>query len=125
MLADRDAMATVPVKNLAQARSFYEETLGLEPLETEQQGVQRYRTGDSTILVYESAFAGTNQATAVSWRLGDELDPVLSELRGKGVTFEHYDIPGAQREGDIHVAGRLRAAWFKDPDGNIINISND
>lgn len=125
MLGDREAMATVPVKSLAKARPFYEQTLGLRPEGSMPDGVQRYRTGDSTILVYESAFAGTNRATAVSWRLGDDLDPVITDLRRKGVKFERYDIPGAQLEGDVYVAGPMRAAWFKDPDGNIINISND
>jgi len=123
MLVDGEVMATVPVKNLAKAKPFYERTLGLEPLDG-MQGVQHYRTGDSTLLVYESPFAGTNQATAVSWKLGDDLDPVLSDLKGKGVKFEHYDFPGSRLEGDVHVAGDMRAAWFKDPDGNIININN-
>jgi catechol 2,3-dioxygenase-like lactoylglutathione lyase family enzyme len=124
MLASREAMATVPVKNLAKARSFYEKTLGLAPLPSDEPGVQGYRAGESTILVYESAFAGTNQATAVTWPLGKELDPVLKDLKSKGVAFEHYDIPGMTHEGDVHVAGDVRVAWFKDPDGNIFNVGN-
>jgi len=124
MLADRKALATVPVKSLDKARPFYERTLGLEPLESPEHGVQNYRAGDSTIVVYESQFAGTNQATAVTWPLGEDLEPVVRELKAKGVTFEHYDMPGITRQGDVHVAGRTRVAWFKDPDGNIINIGN-
>ena len=124
MLANRQAMATVPVKNLTKARAFYEKTLGLAPLPSDEQGVQGYRAGDSTILVYESAFAGTNQATAVTWPLGKELDSVIKDLKSKGVAFEHYDIPGMTLEGDVHVAGDMRAAWFKDPDGNIFNLGN-
>jgi catechol 2,3-dioxygenase-like lactoylglutathione lyase family enzyme len=124
MLADRKALATVPVKSLAKARRFYEGTLGLEPVDGTERGVQNYRAGDSTIVVYESAFAGTNQATAVTWPLGDDLEPVVRELKAKGVTFEHYDLPGITLQGDVHVAGPTRVAWFKDPDGNIINIGN-
>ncbi len=124
MLADRKALATVPVKSLAKARPFYERTLGLQPIGTSEPGVQNYRAGDSTIVVYESAFAGTNQATAVTWPLGDDLEPVVRDLKAKGVAFEHYDLPGITLQGDVHVAGRTRVAWFKDPDGNIINIGN-
>lgn len=46
------------------------------------------------------------------------------ELKDKGVAFEHYDFPGMVLEGDVHVMGELKAAWFKDPDGNILAIMN-
>jgi catechol 2,3-dioxygenase-like lactoylglutathione lyase family enzyme len=124
MLADKKALATVPVKSLEKARPFYEKTLGLELLEGAPPGVQNYRAGDSMIVVYESAFAGTNQGTAVTWSLGDDLEPVVRDLKAKGVAFEHYDLPGITVEGDLHVSGHTQVAWFKDPDGNIININN-
>ena len=123
-LATRNALATVAVKDLAHARAFYEGTLGLEPVEGDEGGVQGYRAGSSTIIVYESAFAGTNQATSVTWPLGDDLEPIVRDLKAKGVTFEHYDMPNATHDGDIHVFGRVRVAWFKDPDGNIFNLGN-
>jgi catechol 2,3-dioxygenase-like lactoylglutathione lyase family enzyme len=123
-LATRNALATVAVKDLAHARAFCEGTLGLEPVEGDEGGVQGYRAGSSTIIVYESAFAGTNQATSVTWPLGDDLEPIVRDLKAKGVTFEHYDMPNATHDGDIHVFGRLRVAWFKDPDGNIFNLGN-
>ena len=122
-LATRNALATVAVKDLARARAFYEGTLGLEPVEGDEGGVQGYRAGSSTIIVYESAFAGTNQATSVTWPLGDDLEPIVRDLKAKGVTFEHYDMPNATHDGDIHVFGRVRVAWFKDPDGNILSVS--
>ena len=56
--------------------------------------------------------------------MGDDLEPSLADLEAKGVAFEHYDLPGTTREGDIHVSGRMRVTWFKDPDGNIINVGN-
>jgi hypothetical protein len=58
------------------------------------------------------------------WSVGEDLDDIVQALKRKGVTFEHYDMPGMTLEGDVHVAGDLRAAWFKDPDGNIINLSS-
>ena len=79
----------------------------------------RYR-----LAVYRSQFAGTNQATAVTWNVGNDLDTVIKELKSKGVVFEHYDMPMMKREGDVHIAGGTRAAWFKDPDGNIHSLVN-
>ena len=125
MLGTHDAQATVPVKSLIKARPFYEHVLGLEPLPGQEHGVQGYKAGNSTLLVYESAFAGTNQATTVTWSLGQSFDETLKGLQAKGVAFEHYeDMPGTTLEGDVHVAGEMKVAWFKDPDGNIINIGN-
>ena len=125
MLGDQDAQATVPVKSLDRARPFYEQTLGLEPLPVEQPGVQAYRAGGSTVLVYESPFAGTNKATTVTWSLGASFDAVVKGLQAKGVAFLHYDdMDGVTLEGDVHVAGDLKVAWFQDPDGNIISIGN-
>jgi catechol 2,3-dioxygenase-like lactoylglutathione lyase family enzyme len=124
LLANKDAIATVAVKDLAKAKAFYENTLGLKPLESDQDGVQSYRAGSSTLLVYESAYAGTNKATSVTWPLGEDLDAAIRDLKAKGVTFERYDMPNTTHDGDIHVFGELRVAWFKDPDGNIFNLGN-
>ena len=123
LLATKNALATVAVKDLTKARAFYENTLGLQPVEDDEGDVQGYRAGSSTIIVYESAFAGTNQATSVTWPLGSDLDDVVQDLKAKGVTFEHYDMPGATHDGDIHVFDKIRVAWFKDPDGNILNVA--
>ncbi|MDB5455470.1 MAG: glyoxalase [Caulobacter sp.] len=124
MLADNDAQATVPVKSLDRARRFYEDVLGLKPLPRGLPGVQSYRAGGATVLVYESAFAGTNRATALTWPLGLAFDRVVQALRGKGVAFERYDLPGAMMDGEVHVVADRRLAWFKDPDGNIIHIND-
>jgi len=124
MLADCDAVATVPVRDLDRAGEFYEGTLGLEPLGPEEPGVRVYKSGHTKIFVYESKFAGTNQATAVTWSLGDDFDRVVRTLQTDGVTFERYDFPETRHEGDVHVMGDMRAAWFKDPDGNIHGLVN-
>jgi catechol 2,3-dioxygenase-like lactoylglutathione lyase family enzyme len=127
MLGDKNVTATLAVKDLAAARSFYENTLGLTQIEggPEDPSAVVYRSGDSAVLVYESRYAGTNQATGASWAAGDDFDEIVRALREKGVTFERYDdLPGTTRDGDVHVMGDLRAAWFKDPDGNILNLVN-
>ena len=124
MLGDKDAVANIAVKNLETAKKFYEETLGLTQIGAEGQEVIVFRSGSSTIYVYKSQYAGTNQATAVTWVVGKDIESVVRELNAKGVTFEHYDMPDVTREGDIHVSGNMKVAWFKDPDGNILNIIN-
>ncbi len=124
MLGDKEAVANIAVKNLEIAKKFYEETLGLTQIGAEGQEVIVFRSGSSTIYVYKSQYAGTNQATALTWVVGKDIERVARELKAKGVTFEHYDMPDMTREDDIHVAGNMKVAWFKDPDGNILNIIN-
>ena len=124
MLGNRDAVANIAVRDLGTARRFYEGTLGLKPVAIEGEEAIVFRSGNSTLIVYRSQFAGTNRATAVTWVVGDEVDAVARGLKAKGVAFEHYDMPGMKREGDIHVAGDMKVAWFKDPDGNILNLVN-
>ena len=80
------------------------------------------RSGSSKFFVYKSDYAGTNKATAVTWTVGDKIDETVRALKAKGVTFEHYDMPGMKVEGDIHIGGDMKVAWFKDPDGNILNV---
>jgi catechol 2,3-dioxygenase-like lactoylglutathione lyase family enzyme len=123
MLGSKDAAATLPVSDLGRARDFYEGTLGLTVL-LEVPGSLLYKSGNSAVLVYPSEYAGTNQATAATWAVGEELDTIVQELGAKGVTFEQYDLPGVSREGDVHVLGEFRSVWFKDPDGNILNLVN-
>lgn len=124
MLRDSNAMATIAVRKIDVARRFYEEALGLELTGTEGDAVRAYRSGSSTVLVYESRFAGTNKATSATWIVGDALDAVVRALTAKGVKFEHYDLPDTTRQGAIHVSGKTRVAWFKDPDGNTLSIVN-
>jgi catechol 2,3-dioxygenase-like lactoylglutathione lyase family enzyme len=124
MLGDKDAVANIAVKNLETAKKFYEETLGLTQIGAEGQEVIVFRSGSSKIYVYKSQYAGTNQATALTWVVGKDIESVVRKLKDKGVTFEHYDMPDVTREGDIHVSGNMKVAWFKDPDGNILNIIN-
>lgn len=121
MLADSDAIATVAVKDLGRARKFYEEMLGFSPQKGEESGVVNYRSGKTTLLLYESRYGGTNQATSATWVVPD-AEPLVAVLSEKGVRFEHYDLPGLTRQGDLHVAGSFKGAWLKDPDGNILHI---
>ena len=122
MLGDNDAIATIPVKNLATAEKFYRTTLGLEPVEPAESGVSRFKSGGSEVLVYASPFAGTNQATTATWVV-DDVESLVEELKSKGVTFEHYNLPGLTLQDDVHVAGDYRGAWFKDSEENVLSVA--
>jgi catechol 2,3-dioxygenase-like lactoylglutathione lyase family enzyme len=123
MLGNKDAIATAAVKDIATARRFYEDKLGLKPTGTESQETITYKTGGSSLLVYTSQFAGTNKATTVTWGVGEDFDDIVKSLQSKGVSFEHYDgLPNVTREGDVHRSGDYKLAWFKDPDGNIHHL---
>ena len=124
MLGNKNAGATLAVSDLERARDFYENTLGLTAVQNDQGGIL-YRSGESLVLVYPSEYAGTNKATAAAWAAGEDFDAIVQDLKSKGTTFEHYDdLPDTSREGDVHTSGDFKAVWFKDPDGNILNIVN-
>jgi catechol 2,3-dioxygenase-like lactoylglutathione lyase family enzyme len=124
MLRDANVLPMLPVKDFAAARKFYEDTIGLERLHVEPDVVATYQSGKTTLNVYRSEFAGTNKGTAALWEV-DDFDGTVKDLKAKGATFEHYDdMPGVTREGDVHYAGPMQVAWFKDPAGNILSIQS-
>lgn len=114
-------VATIAVSDIAAAKEFYGETLGLAMVDENPGGVT-YASGEGKLFVYQSEYAGTNEATCASWEVND-VEAVVVDLKARGVDFEHYELPGMTREGDIHLMGPYKSAWFKDPDGNILNIS--
>lgn len=122
MLKDKASSAIVAVSDIARAAAFYRDILGLDVVDDSMGDVVVFRTGDTSLVVYRSEFAGTNKANAVVWGVGDEIDGIVARLAAKGVAFEHY--AGMERQGDIHVAGAMKTAWFKDPDGNILHLNN-
>jgi catechol 2,3-dioxygenase-like lactoylglutathione lyase family enzyme len=120
MLGARDVTATIAVRDIERARHFYEDTLGLTRIPGEEADALLFRSGSSTVLVYQSRYAGSNQATALTWVVGDDLEEEAAALKAKGVVFGRYDLPGTTRKGDVHVSDGMKAAWFMDPDGNIL-----
>jgi catechol 2,3-dioxygenase-like lactoylglutathione lyase family enzyme len=123
MLGDSDAVPTIAVRDTARAAEFYEGKLGLKRGHSPEKSILMYDVGAGKMIVYPSQFAGSNQATALTWPV-DDVDGEVRTLREKGVTFEHYEMPNMKLEGDVHVGPTNRAAWFKDPDGNIHAIVN-
>ena len=110
MLVDKSAVAMVAVKDLDAARKFYEGTLGLKRVGGQDGEVIVFKSGGSTLNVYRSQYAGTNKATTVMWSVGPELEELARTLKGQGVEFLHYDMPGMTRQGDIHLGGGMKVA---------------
>ncbi len=129
MLGHKDAIATIAVTDMTRATAFYEGILGLTPVGNGNNGndetdAQQYNSGSTQVLVYKSQYAGTNKATAATWNVGGDIDRIVQALKAKGIAFEHYDLPDTKQEGDVLVAGSIRVAWIKDPDGNILALVN-
>jgi catechol 2,3-dioxygenase-like lactoylglutathione lyase family enzyme len=112
----------LPVKDLARARDFYRDQLGLEAT-LEKPGMLAYSGPSGYIFqLYETPTAGTAQNTQMGWS-SSELDADVAELRQRGVVFEDYDLPGLKTDNGIAFVGTERSAWFKDTEGNTICIS--
>jgi len=120
MIGKADATPMIAVKDLDRARQFYEDTLGLKEVDDFGEGFM-LKSGDTTLSIYRSEFAGTNKATALTFDV-DDIDSEVRELRDKGISFEHYDMGGLEQRGDIYVGEGMKTAWFKDPDGNILSL---
>ncbi|HEY6621223.1 MAG TPA: VOC family protein [Steroidobacteraceae bacterium] len=110
MLSEFTPSATVAVKNLKAVRSFYEGVLGFEPIGSTLRGAQVFKVRGATVVIYESPFAGTNKATAVTWTLGEHFDDVVNALDAKGVPFEHYEVPDIVLEGTCMWRGTVSPA---------------
>jgi catechol 2,3-dioxygenase-like lactoylglutathione lyase family enzyme len=124
MLSDITPVATLPTADMARARGFYEGTLGLTP-QREGMGGVSYACGDGTVFVYESQYAGTNKATAVSFNVATTaFDDEVATLRDKGISFMTFEAAGLDwNDGVGSMGGGMKTAWFTDPDGNILNIA--
>lgn len=122
MLNAKNVEATIAVKDLERAREFYEGKLRLKQRETDGENYIEYQSGDSSLLVYKSDFAGGYGATVATWNVGSDIKNIVQTLKSQDVPFEHYDMPGAKLEGDIHVIGKIKNAWCRDPDGNILSL---
>lgn len=121
MLKNAPVVPYIPATDIARARRFYEEKVGLVAKQEIAGGVVYECAKGSWIFLYQSVGAGTSKASQAFWQVED-LDAEVAVLRGKGVVFEEYDLPGMKTVNGIATGGGSKAAWFKDSEGNIMAI---
>jgi catechol 2,3-dioxygenase-like lactoylglutathione lyase family enzyme len=122
MLKDLEITAVLPAQDIARARAFYRDVLGLEPADAMDEENLIYRCGNGTsFLLYTTDNAGTAKNTQMGWGT-DDIDAEVADLRGRGVVFEEYDFPGLKTENGIATTPVGKAAWFLDSEGNILNL---
>jgi catechol 2,3-dioxygenase-like lactoylglutathione lyase family enzyme len=121
MFEHGEFVAMLPVADLQRATQWYADKLGLDP-ESQDAGAAHYRVGIARFDLYITSYAGTAQHTQAGW-LVDDVDRTVAELRGRGVDIADYDVPGLKTVDGIADVGYERAAWFKDPDDNILSVA--
>lgn len=122
MLTSAAIIPYIPVADVARARKFYEEKVGLKPKEEYAGGVFYECGNGSQVFMYPSPGAGTSKASTAFWAV-NEVAAEVAELKARGVVFEEYDMPGIKMENSIASGGGAKTAWFKDSEGNIRAIS--
>ena len=123
MLNTSTVIAMIAVKDIDKAKEFYSNVLGLKQADENPAGVA-YQSGAGQVFVYQTPMAGTAKSTAATW-LVDDIEAVVRDLKAKGLKFEEYDYPGTSVENSVHTMGDTKAAWFTDPDGNILGLSEE
>jgi catechol 2,3-dioxygenase-like lactoylglutathione lyase family enzyme len=123
MLGERPFYADISVKDLQEARRFYEDILGVSPVRESETEIV-YRAGDTLFAIYPGPAAGSCQHTLGTFMVED-IEAMVEELRSRGVTFEEYDMPGLKTVNGIAQIGPDKVAWFKDPDGNILSVGEE
>jgi len=124
MLGDKRVMTAIAVRDVDRARGFYEGVLGLRFAGGPRaDGSFEYECGAGTgLFTYPTQEnAGKSPATLAAWQV-DDIDATATALRESGIALEEYDMPGLRTEKGIAALPGGRAIWFKDPDGNILNV---
>ena len=124
MLQESPMYAYLPAKDVARARAFYEQKVGLKPGEQIAGGVMYAFADGTACFLYPTPNAGTNRASQAFWKVAD-VEREVEQLKGRGVSFEEYDMPGMKTVNGIATAGGAKTAWFKDTEGNILAIVQD
>jgi catechol 2,3-dioxygenase-like lactoylglutathione lyase family enzyme len=113
--------AMLAVSDMDRAKAWYREKLGLVPKEEDPAGAW-YEVAGGGFGLFPTPYAGTAKNTVMEWTV-DDIEEVVEHLRSRGLTFERFDAPGIEWEGDIASMGTHRAVWFKDSEGNTLSVS--
>lgn len=123
-LSGTQVTCMLPVKDLDRARRFYEGALGLDPVGAKPDGKFVYRCGGTEIALFPKPEGTKAQHTALSFQVAD-IAGTIATLKSRGVVFADYDFPGLRTVDHVCVLGSEKAAWFEDPEGNILCLHED
>ena len=123
MFRETKAFSGFSVDDLAKAKQFYGEILGIDVSEVEEMPVLNLHiSGSNDILIYEKPNHEPASYTVLNFPVSD-IEAAVKELKTRGVAFESYDYPGLKTDEDnISRGGGPLIAWFKDPAGNILSV---
>jgi catechol 2,3-dioxygenase-like lactoylglutathione lyase family enzyme len=121
MLSELEVHAALPVQDLERAKRFYAERLGFTPY-SETPGAVDYHCKDSSFSLFPSSGSSTGEFTQAGWRT-DNIEAVVADLKSRDVVFEEYDLPDFKTVNSIVTIGQIRAAYFKDSEGNLLGIA--
>lgn len=124
MLDESLVTCMLPVKDLARARAFYEQRLGLTPMGAKPDGKFIYRCSGTELALFPKPGGTQATHTALSFRVAD-IGKAVAELSSRGVSFADYDLPGLKTVNHVCVLGSEKAAWFEDTEGNILCLHED
>jgi catechol 2,3-dioxygenase-like lactoylglutathione lyase family enzyme len=114
----------LPVRDMTRARRFYEDQLALPPPEQRPDGKVVYRCGGTEVALVPRPEGTRAEHTALSFRVED-IHAAIARLGAAGVAFADYDLPGLRTVEHVCVLGSEKAAWFNDPEGNILCLHED
>lgn len=122
MLADRPMHSTLPTTDLERARRFYAEKLGLTPESEDPVAGLFYHCGNNTqFLLFPSQGEASGIHTQAGW-IVDDIEAEVAELKARGLVFEEYDTPYLKMSNSVATTGPVKAAWFKDSEGNLLGL---
>jgi catechol 2,3-dioxygenase-like lactoylglutathione lyase family enzyme len=124
MLTNSPVRPTIPVVDLDRAKRFYEATLGLKPVRANNGstfGIGMFECGSGTLIELYQRSPSKADHTVATFEVSD-IEEEVNALGGKGVVFEEYDMPEIRTQNGISRQGPVKAAWFKDSEGNILCI---
>ena len=124
VLVSTQVTCMLPVKDMARARRFYEDALGLVPLGAKPDGKFVYHCGGTELALFPKPEGTKAEHTAISFKVAD-IAASIAGLKQRGVVFDDYDLPGFKTVEHVCVLGSERAAWFRDPEGNILCLHED
>ena len=121
-LNDAKAFQSFSVDDLGKARSFYQDTLGLE-VEERPEGLELEVGSGSKVFVYPKPDHKPATFTILNFSV-DDVDKAVDKLKSTGIKFEQYDLPDIKTDarGIARDTGGPAMAWFKDPAGNILSV---